>query len=289
MGINLGTLAAKELYLGTIKSKAVYLGNNKVFPVSNLDPDAQAFLTATGITDPTISNAINTLVLDLKSNNIWDKMQGIWPFVGGNSASNSVNLKQPGTFNYTWFGGVTHNSNGVTFNGTNGYGSALYVPASQAIQNNTHMSIYSRTNNARVAGDFNSSNFAQSDRMNMILRWTDNNFYGDQYSPSTGRMIVNLADSLGLYIISRIASNDFRFFKNGTQLGSTITNAAGNIANINGNLYIGSQFRGNTFISGQSSDRNYAFASIGRALTVSESGTLNTLVQNFQTTLGRQV
>ena len=51
--------------------------------VFGLDPDAQAFLTATGITDATISGAINTLVLNLKGFNLWSKMYAVYPFVGG--------------------------------------------------------------------------------------------------------------------------------------------------------------------------------------------------------------
>ena len=257
--------------------------------LSSIDPDAQAFLTAASITDITITNAINDLVLGLKSNNLWVKMQGIWPFVGGTSLSNSINLKQPGTFDYSWSGGVTHNSNGVTFNGVNGYGVALYIPQVQAIQNDTHMSIYSRTNNAKAIGDFNSSNFEQSNRMNMILKWVDNNSYHDFYSPGINRMIRSATDSLGLFTISRTTSTDFRLFIRDTQQGATITAVTGNVSSINGYLYIGSQFRGNTFINGQSSDRNYAFSTIGRGLTTIEVGNFNTLVQTFQTTLGRQV
>ncbi len=50
-----------------------------------LDPDAQAFITAAGITDATQQSAINTLVTDLKGYGIWTKMKAIYPFVGGTS------------------------------------------------------------------------------------------------------------------------------------------------------------------------------------------------------------
>ena len=42
-----------------------------------VDPDAQAFITAASITDPTQQAAINTLVVDLKGYNIWSKMKAI--------------------------------------------------------------------------------------------------------------------------------------------------------------------------------------------------------------------
>ena len=42
------------------------------------DPDAQAFITAAGITDNTQKTAINTLVLDLKGYLIWTKFKAIF-------------------------------------------------------------------------------------------------------------------------------------------------------------------------------------------------------------------
>jgi hypothetical protein len=46
------------------------------------DPDAQAFIDATGISGTT-ATAINQLVLGLKTDNIWTKTQALYPFVGG--------------------------------------------------------------------------------------------------------------------------------------------------------------------------------------------------------------
>ena len=51
-----------------------------------VDPDAQAFITAAGITNPTQQAAINTLVVDLKGYNVWTKMKALYPFVGGTAS-----------------------------------------------------------------------------------------------------------------------------------------------------------------------------------------------------------
>ena len=56
------------------------------------DPDAQAFITATGISG-TNATATNQLVLDLKSANIWTKMKAVYPMVGGTSTTCKFNLK----------------------------------------------------------------------------------------------------------------------------------------------------------------------------------------------------
>lgn len=90
-----------------------------------LDPDAEAFLTAAGITDATITLAIDTLVKDLKNYGIWTKAYVIYPFVGGTASSHKYNLKDPrdldGAFRAVFSGGVTHNSAGVTGNAINGW------------------------------------------------------------------------------------------------------------------------------------------------------------------------
>ena len=58
-----------------------------------LDADAAAFLAAAGITDATITSAINTLVIDMKDDGLWSKMDAIYPFVGGTATTHKFNLK----------------------------------------------------------------------------------------------------------------------------------------------------------------------------------------------------
>ena len=59
------------------------------------DADAQTFFTAASITDTTQKSAVNQLVLDLKSANIWTKFKAIYPFVGGTSTTHKYNLVKP--------------------------------------------------------------------------------------------------------------------------------------------------------------------------------------------------
>ena len=57
--------------------------NYKIYgdATASFDPDYQAFITATGITEPTQSAALETLVSDLKSYGLWDKMKAVYPMV----------------------------------------------------------------------------------------------------------------------------------------------------------------------------------------------------------------
>ncbi|NBP59051.1 hypothetical protein EBU71_21380, partial [bacterium] len=112
-----------------------------------LDGDVQAFLSYANITDTNTTNAINSLVVSLKINSLWDKLHVLYPFVGGNASSNSKNLK--GNLNHiTWNGTLTHNSNGVTGNGTNGWGSSAFKFSSvSGSKDSSFAYVYSKTQN----------------------------------------------------------------------------------------------------------------------------------------------
>ena len=57
------------------------------------DADAQAFITAAAITDPTQQTAINNLVVGMKADGTWTKMKAIYPFVGGTASTTNTTLK----------------------------------------------------------------------------------------------------------------------------------------------------------------------------------------------------
>ena len=61
---------------------------------AGFDPDAQAFINATGISGSN-ATAINTLVVDLKSAGVYSKLQAAYPFIGGTAAAHKYNLINP--------------------------------------------------------------------------------------------------------------------------------------------------------------------------------------------------
>lgn len=129
--------------------------------VASIDADAQAFITAASITDTTQQSAINTLVNDLKSANIWSKMKAIYPFVGGSATSHKFNLKDPRdldvAFRLAFNGGGTHSSNGYQLNGSNAFANTFFTPSSHFISaQRAGIGVYSRTergsSSAKVMG-----------------------------------------------------------------------------------------------------------------------------------------
>lgn len=248
------------------------------------DADALAFFTAASITDTTQKSAVNQLVLDLKSYNIWTKCLALYPIVGGGAGSHAVNLKTPGTYNLTFATGMTHSSTGMVSNGTTGYANTQFNPSTQSTLNNTHLSFYSRTNVENSSIDAGNSNGSGTQWL-LATRFTGVGAISDQYNSTTGRITNANTNSQGFYIQSRTASNVHKLFKNNSQLGTTNTGASGSLLNLNLTLLCSNQ--NGTPIS--YSTRECAFASIGDGLTDAEAANFYTAVQTMQTTLSRQV
>lgn len=254
---------------------------------SNFDSDAEVFFTAAGITDATQKSAVNILVLGLKSNSIWTKMRAIYPFVGGSAGSHAVNLKSPGTYNITWSGTVTHSSTGVQGNGSTGYGDTGLNPRSLMVDHSAHISAYLRTDSA--ANDMEVAGGDGTYALLMRGKWTDNIAYGYNNSrdgiDAAKIAAANNPSSAAMYVSSRNTRYDGAIYRNGVA-GSLATDNVGWLQP-NANMYVLARNNAGTAVN--YSSRSVAFISIGDGLTATDVSNLYTLVQAYQTTLGRQV
>jgi hypothetical protein len=264
--------------------------NSIVLKKAGIDPDAQAFITATGITDATQITAVNQLVLDLKGASLWSKMLAVYPFVGGTAFTHKFNLKDPqdtdAAFRIVFSGGWVHSSTGIQPNGVNTFGDTKVLPITNlADQSSIHVAYYSRTNSISGADYGMALNAGFSRGMWLMPRYTGEKLYtsvlgststinNTPYSPSTGFMMVRRNDLTNI-ITSRngvhtTLTQAFLGFSGATITFSTI----------------------NLFTSGTHtlySNRELAFGSIGLGLTDTEATNYNTAVQAFETTLGRNV
>lgn len=248
------------------------------------DADAQAFITAAAITDPTQQTAINNLVVGMKADGIWTKMKAIYPFVGGTATAHKWNLKDPrdldAAFRLVFNGGWTHSSNGATPNGTNGYADTKLIPSSSLSTISGHFSFYSRTNNNTGVYDMGSSIGASAEQ-NLITRYLDDKFYACYGLTAQVQSIANTS-SLGLFVTNRNSATNTTGFKNGTQ----VNNGTQTSALSTRSLYISAL---NSGVAGSYSNRQTAFSTIGDGLLDAEAAALYSHVQNFQLALNRAV
>ena len=255
---------------------------------SLLDPDAESFLTAAAITDPIISGAINTLVVQMKADNIWTKMKAIYPFVGGSASTHKWNLKDPrdlnAAFRLQFFGGWTHSANGALPNGTNAYANTN-LNATLLTQDNTHLSVYSRTNSDGLFCDIGYLSTTGSDETNLFSKY-GNTFYPRIHAPNSG--VANSVTSAGLMMANRTSSTVVKGIRN-TVITSLSNNSSTKSANTSDIVFIGALNRRNDSNIVFYSPREYALSSIGDGLTDTQTANFYTAVQAFQTTLTRQV
>lgn len=109
--------------------------------ISGVLTPAERFIEAAGIADGAQKVAINQLVSDLQSTGLWEKHQIIYPFVGGTAASHSVNLIDPESFQLLWGGADQHNTLGIRST-TGSAGSTPYAFTSQFAPNSFCHTVY---------------------------------------------------------------------------------------------------------------------------------------------------
>ena len=257
----------------------------------SFDTDALSFITAASITDATQKTAVNTLVTDLKTYNIWTKMKAIYPFVGGSATSHKYNLKDPRdldiAYRLVFSGGWVHSATGALPNASNTYADTKLIPNSALTLNSTHLSFYSRTDSSIGGADFGAD--LSNPAMNMFTKWADGTAYHDHYSSGADRLTFSMAgiSTSAFFIDSRSSNTSLKTYRNGTQIGVTTVNQ-----NVNSlptsSLWISAHNNANGNFS-RPSNRETAFASIGDGLSDTEASNLYTAVQNYNTTLNRQV
>lgn len=253
--------------------------------MNQFDPDAGAFINASGI-GGIQAVAVNNMVNELKAVGLWNSFNFIYPFVGGTAESHKWNLKNPqntdAAYRIIWGGTVTHNANGITGNGTSGYGNTFLTPAAAGGgQNNSHMGLYcNNIPTARAGTDMGATTNQAVSALAMNVRNASNVYNTTHNNPTFGGPANTTG---GFFLTSRSVSTEYRRYKNTTETIAAQTSATVPTTpiaiccwNVNG-------------VFGNFQDRTYAFACAGFSLTAAENTNLYNIVQKFQTTLGRAV
>jgi hypothetical protein len=270
--------------ISPFSSSILLFGQSGGTPV---DPDAQAFITAAAITDPTQQSAVNQLVVDLKGYGVWSKMKALYPFVGGTASQHKFNLKNPldtnAAFRLVFNGGWTHSATGALPNGTNAWANTFFVSANNfASKDNAHYSFYSRTNLASDGIEIGVNDAPSNQGLYTRSAGGNATFI---LNGSTTFPNVATANSLGFYQANRNALNTISGWKNGIKL-SQISSIS--VVSTFPSFSIGA-YNMNNLTANYYSSKQCAFASIGDGLTDTEAANFYTAVQTFQTTLGRSI
>ncbi len=274
-------------------------------PVVITDSDVLAFVAASGITSNTQKSAVNTLVTSLKGYSVWTKLNAIYPFVGGTESTHKWNLKDPrdldAAYRLSFSGGWTHNSNGITGNGTNAYANTYFSNFTTQVR---ALGVYTR--NTTATGTYigqvetlDSTDPEATQAFSEVLIDTAGAQISTDINQGPNTTFLNNTNKSGLYAISSGSlTSQTSAYKNGT-LNNTISINPGANSLVSRPLLIGalnnvSSLDG-VFVPGSDSitsytNQNIAFAFVGgQYLSAAEMGNIHTAVQAYQTTLSRQV
>ena len=250
------------------------------------DPDAEVYLNAVVAAGGSVNSAqsgyTNTLFLDLKADGIYSKMRSFYPMLGGTSASIGIDAYDPGTgSDITWNGGWTFNASGATSNGSNAYGNTnVYVSALTI--DNMHQSVYMLNNTVLTGTGANYIGASAGGKYFVIAQdGTPREYYG---LSDNGRSTTNVPLPRGQYLISSTASTMANLYRNGTLRSSGGSSPTGTI---NHQIYIAAMNNAGTPI--QYYANQFAFVTIGQGLNATEISNLYTTINDFNTSLGRNV
>lgn len=248
--------------------------------------EADAYLAAVlaaggdfGTSGVTISAATRTYFNTLFIDGLWNNMVAFYPMLGGVAASQAINAQNPGTYDITWYGSITHNYFGITGDGTTGYGDTG-LPSTVP---NTLMgvNIYSRTNSTRNEYLIGWEDFGRGVYFNP--KTTSNEFDGQVHG---NRFPFNQPQdsirSMGWY---RPSSTQVWFSKNGGFVMGE--NSTQNPDKGNKTYYIAA--RNSTGGASGFSNRNISHAAISNNFSGVAQGLLTAAINTFETALGRNV
>lgn len=274
------------IFLGNQEIGLAALGN---LPVNNIekgtfDQSAIAFNAAAGITG-SAAIAVNDLVIALKNENLWENLYAIYPMVGANATSHKYNLKNPentdAAYRLNFVGTWTHNSSGALPNGAAGtYADTFLVPNGLLTSTAASISYFSFTVNggASVVEIGCNDGAATTKETLLALRFADNTQY--VFMQQGGASAGIPTNSSGFFVANENGTN-LTAFRNGASVLNTTISPQGFPSR---SFYLGAQNNGTGTY--RNSSRGCSFASIGGTLT-GKLGTFSTIVNNFQSQLGR--
>lgn len=255
-------------------------------PAPPFDADAASYLSAVlsagGSLDSTISGATNTLFSDLKTAGLYSKMLAFYPTLGGVSGSHALNGKRTGSaYDMTFFGGWTHDSNGMKGNGTNTYG-IFNISGGTLPSTNSHISVYGNLGGLTSSGyDLSINLNNQTGKVSQIIF----DIGGNGYYEYNGYSAVAGGDTDDFIIISRNAAGTETIRAKDEIALTDKTEPCNDIDNTR-EWFLGAE-QGPNGAKLASTQNRYCWVGFGDKLTDAELLTYQSIVNTFQTTLGR--
>lgn len=258
---------------------------------TSADPDVNSIYAGTGITDSVQRRAINDLVTSLKDENLWTKLYALYGAVGGNVDACKINYINPdplSTFTLSFNGGWTFDSTGMTPNGTSGWADTNFDASVEASATNISLGFYagSTPTSPYLGVDFGCLDNSITNILQLAVRKSSDSgnfscglFSGSEFVTSAGVTTIP-----GLHVG---ASNplDLSIYYDGADVSSLSTSTTNVPTGVT--LALGgrkSKTLGYPDVYGSIKCQG---AFIGQHLDSTEVATITSILDIFQTDLGR--
>jgi hypothetical protein len=263
---------------------------------AGFDPDAAAYLSAvvaaggTGMT-PTISAATDTLFTQLKSAGIYNSLLAFYPVLGGKELSTALNGKRTNSaYDINWpnpaemtfeYSGVSKTSGGIGSAG----GNTFIIPDNNLTIGNRHMCMYVNKDNGIIGNGYEMGGGAGAEN---VVIFNYNNSGTGYFAFGGGYKTYAGTDTGFAYTQVSGATSPYTMlgYKNTTQvINTTSTDTMGDkyLSVLCDNRAVVPSF--NT--GNEASDKRMCWASYGDSLTTTQILQYGTIINQFQTTLGR--
>lgn len=283
---NISLIAVDNFYNKSILSNTTNITTGNL----NLDVDAENFIIASQNYD--YQNVINDLVVSLKANNLWNKIQAAYPFIGTTQVNHKFNLKNPldtnAAFRLTFNGGSTHSINGYQTNGSNAYANTFLNVNSFHTFSNAGLTMVCGTNNIPVTtnsfdlGAQKSSSPWESYQIHLNHGASKNNNVFVVGTIGISKTAVNNAK--GIHTISKKTNTEATYSKNGN-VDSIITGTQTGIVPALP-YFIGCLNNGGSPYG--YSNQRIQFTAIHEGMSNTEVQTLHSIINSFESALGRK-
>jgi len=222
----------------TYSNKAVTYGGDVVIEAaSTYCAEYQAVYDAFTTKPASDSSAFwNTMVSDIGT--YWDSLDVFYFYAVHTNGDGEalINWTNPGTYDATAYNAPTFTAyEGFTGNGTTQYINCNWNPSANGVnytQNSASAGVYVRTNtgvNGAQAGNYDATSY-----LTINSRNASDQAGGNINNAGSGLVAAN-TDGRGFYIVSRTASNERQFYKNGSLIGDD-TEASNGV--MNNNVYV---------------------------------------------------
>lgn len=260
-------------------------------PSSSGDADATAYLSAVvsngGSVDGTITSAVNNLFSSLKSAGIYNKLIAMYPVIGGVANSHALNALSPSladSYALEFFGTWTHTSSGMNTNNSliSNRAETGIIPNVLFSDGQYSYGVYVNSN-PEVNDEYALGSYVNGENASAIEFLPSAIKY---YITPSNTSLTSLVTNQGFLQLSISTTNGDARFSN------SIETKTGSFARANTNIPSVEFYLSNLNLNGTPYNSNpvrNCFTYFSNYLTPTELGTFSSIVQDFQTTLSRQI